>query len=153
MAATVGVNSYVSAADATAYFGDKYGFDLWTPSTKKDAALVSARQLLDTYCSWFGHKVSESQPMAFPRTPDADPVPQDIKDAQCEIAYKIIENNSVSQVADDPLVSLKAGSVEMVFKPSKAGNPSSSKLVDSLLAPYGLCAGSGSTLLIPVGRC
>jgi hypothetical protein len=153
MTATVGVNSYVTEAEATAYFADRFGFDLWTPSTQKDAALVSARQILDAYCSWYGDPVSDTQPLAFPRTPDADPVPQDIKDSQCEIAYKIIETGSTSQSADDPLTALKAGAVELNFKASKKGNPLMSALVDSLLLPYGFCKGSGTTTFLAIERC
>jgi hypothetical protein len=153
MSATVGVNSYVTVAEATAYFAARYGFSAWPAEAAKDAALVSATQVLDNYAVWFGDKVDESQLLAFPRDPDANPVPQEIKDSQCEIAYLITRQGSASQTPEDALSKLVAGSVELEFKALAKGNPVVNTLVDSMLAPYGVVKGSGSTKQIPIYRC
>jgi hypothetical protein len=153
MPAVVGTNSYVTAAEATTYFAARYGYGTWVAEVNKDAALISAAQVLDNYCQWYGYPVVESQALAFPRYPDADPVPQEIKDSQCEIAFLIVTQGSVNQKADDSVEELKAGSVSLKFKATQKGNPLINLLVDSMLLPYGMCAGSGSTKLIPIERC
>lgn len=154
MSATVGVNSYVTVEEATTYYAARYGFDAWAASTFKDAALVSAAQVLDNYATWFGDKTDYAQPLQFPRVGiDHADVPEEVKDAQCEIAYLIITNQSTSQVADDPLTSLKAGSLALSFNAVKKRNPLISPLVESLLMEFGLSSGGGATKIIPVYRC
>lgn len=153
MPVVVGTNSYVTSAEATTYFADRYGYDAWVAEANKDGALISAAQILGNYCQWYGYPVVEEQALEFPRYPDADPVPQEIKDSQCEIAFLIITQGSVSQKADDAIEELKAGSVSLKFKATQKGNPLTNSLVDSLLLPYGLCSGSSSTKLIPIERC
>jgi hypothetical protein len=152
MTAVIGTNSYVNVIEATAYFADKYGYTLWAGESDKDGALVSACQQLDNMCDWYGSKVSDSQALAFPRTPDANPIPQVIKDAQCEIAYNIVSTGSVSTDGGDPLTELKAGSVQLKFDAKSTGNPLVNDLISRLLAPYGLCAGGGGTTLISIKR-
>lgn len=153
MTATIGSNSYVDVTEADAYFAQSYDNPGWTAITDKDGALVSARQQLDNTCQWFGYPSVDDQPMAFPRLPDADPVPQLVKDAQCEIALLIGTTDSTSTESGDPLEELKAGSVTMKFKTSGGSfNPLQSDLITSLLRSYGLCQGGGSTRLVPVMR-
>lgn len=152
MAAVIGVNSYVDVNEADTYFSVRFGYPLWEPSAEKEKALVSAAQILDSQCDWYGEVVDQAQPLAFPREPDFSPVPDDIKDAQCEIAYNIIATGSTSQKGDDPLVELKAGTVSMKFEVGYSGNPLLNALIDSLLVRYGMYSGSGSTTLIQIGR-
>lgn len=155
MTATPGTNSYVDEAAADTYFADKYGTAAWTAasSADKNGALVSATQVLDHLCEWYGNKASDSQALEFPRNySDANPVPQDVKDAQCEIALNIITEASVSQDSGDALEELKAGSVTLKFKATGAKNPLATQLALDLLAEYGLCQGGGSTRMIPVTR-
>jgi hypothetical protein len=152
MTATVGTNSYVTEAEATAYFADKYGYDSWVAETNKEGALVSACQHLDNMCQWFGNKVLSTQVLEFPRYPDAEPVPQDVKDAQCEIAYNIVATGSTTTEADDPLTELKAGSVLLKFDVKSPNNPLINDLTTQLLAPYGLCPGNSGTKIIPMMR-
>jgi len=154
MALVVGGNSYVNEAEATAYFDERYGYSKWAAEADKEAAIVSAAQPLDLQCSWFGDKVDDAQDMEFPRTPDADPVPQEIKDAQCEIAYAIVDEGSTGTVSDDPVSELTAGPVTLKFKASATlgGNPLINSLTSKLLVQFGICSsGSGSTKIIPIG--
>lgn len=152
MTATVGTNSYVTEAEATAYFADKYGYTSWVAETNKDGALVSACQQLDNTCQWYGDKVASSQVLEFPRYPDAYPVPQGVKDAQCEIAYNIVATGSTTTEADNPLSELKAGSVSFKFEVKSASNPIVNDLTNRLLRPFGLCPGNGGTKTIPLLR-
>lgn len=144
-----GENSYVDVADADAYFLNRYGYDQWAGQTneQKEAALISAADYLDSLCNWYGSPVDPAQPMAFPRTPDADPTPAGIKTAQMEIAYGMVLSGSASDTGstEDVLTKLKAGDVELEFKGDV--NPTSSLTSDytkSLLRPYGTCHFSGA---------
>jgi len=152
MALVVDENTYVTEAEATSYFDSKYGFTLWAAETDKDGALQSAAQQLDTQCTWYGYPVDTNQDRAFPRTPDADPTPQEVKDAQCEIAYAIVETGSTVTDGGDALTKLKAGSVELEFKATSTGNPLVNSLTTSLLSQFGLCMGGGGTKLVPMER-
>lgn len=153
MTITTDVDTYATLAEANAYFESLYGFPKWAPLTDpvKEQVLRSAFQQENNLCAWYGNPVDEEQAGAFPRTPDANPTPQAAKDAQCEIAYAIVDTGSVSTDPDDPLTELKAGSVTMKFKTGVSGNPLINDLVVDLLRPYGLCSGNGSTKLIPIG--
>ncbi len=151
MVATKGVNSYVTAAEATAYFSDKFGYGSWTAFVAKDDVLVSARQILDSQCQWYGEKSDSIQPLAFPRIPDADPVPQEVMDAQCEIAFAISVAGSTTTDGGDALEELKAGDVSLKFKATKTANPLVNDLTKSLLSQFGLCSGKG-TRIIPIER-
>ena len=157
MSVTVGENSYVTVVEATAYFAARYGYGAWVAETNKDGALISAAQILDHYCEWYGYPVADDQSLAFPRFAidweDDGLVPQEIKDAQCEVAFLIITQGSLNQRPDDSLEEMKAGSVSMKFKAKAGGNPLTNALVDSLLLPFGICSGSGSTRMIPIERC
>ena len=153
MAITVGTDTYVTVAEADAYFAARYGFDSWTSldTPTKEKSLASATQILDLSCAWYGSKVVSDQLLAFPRLPDADPVPQAVKDAQCELAFNINSTGSTSTVGDDPLEGLKAGSVAFDFKAGSKSNPLTNSTIVGLLTPYGLCSGSGPTKLVPIG--
>lgn len=148
MVATKGVNSYVTAAEATTYFSDKFGYSSWTAFVAKDGALVSARQILDYQCQWFGEKSDSTQPLAFPRTPDADPVPQEVMDAQCEIAFAISVTGSTVTDGGDALEELKAGDVSLKFKATKNANPLVNDLTRALLSQFGLCGGKGTKVVL-----
>lgn len=154
MTAEIGVNSYVDVAEADAYFADTYDADKWTAEVNKDGALVSAAQQLDQMCEWFGYPSVDDQPLAFPRIPDADPVPQDIKDAQCQIALNISQTASTSTDSGDPLSEMKAGPVTMKWEVSAGAksNPLSSDMIQGLLKNYGFCQGGGSTRMTPIFR-
>jgi len=145
----VGTNSYVTAAECTTYAADRYGYGAWATETNKEEALISATQQLDVLCDWYGTKSDTDQTLEFPRNSvDADPVPQAVKDAQCEIAFAIVTTGAVVTVADDALTELKAGSVTMKFKATSPNNPLINDLVTKLMTPYGRCGGGGSIPLV-----
>lgn len=151
MPITVGVNSYVTEAEALAYFAERFGYSSWVAEAKKVEALISATQILDVYCEWYGYPIDDDQPLAFPRGPDSTTVPIAIKNSQCEIAYLISTTGSTNIDPDDALEILKAGSVQFNFKATSPQNPIVNKLVEKMLKPYGMCSG-GSTKLIPMER-
>lgn len=153
MTITVGTNTYVTVLEADTYYAARMGYESWAllDEPAKEKSLVSATQQLDLQCRWYGERSDSSQALAFPRTPDADPTPQAIKDAQCEIAFNISVTGSASTDGGDPLTELKAGSVTLKFEAGAADNPIVNDLTTKLLAPYGLCSGTGGTTIIPIG--
>ncbi len=152
MSAVVGTNSYITVAEADTYFSENYGYEAWDTCSDKDGALVSATKQLDLMCAWYGSKSDPDQGIEFPRAPDADPVPQEIKNAECEIAYSIVSVGSTATQADQEIKKVESeGNIEW-FQGKPYGNQLINDLVVSMVKQYGLCAGNGSTTTIPAGR-
>ena len=69
MALVLGVNSYVTSAEADVYFTDRLDVAAWTAASDvmKDQALVTASQWLDTF-RYAGYATSATQNLSWPRT-------------------------------------------------------------------------------------
>lgn len=112
-------NSYVTLAEANAYFEDRMHSSAWETSDK-EGLLITSSQMLDWYIKWKGTKSTTAQAMLWPRTdvmrPDGtvigdDELPPEIKTAVYEQALANIETD---RTGDDPLAGigqLKAGSL------------------------------------------
>ena len=154
MPLTPDTDTYVTVAEADTYFDSHYGYDKWAglDEPTKEQLLRSAVQRLDVLCSWFGEKCQEDQPLAFPRDTDANcETPEDVKKAQCEIAYVFVSSGSVQIAEENPMKKLKAGGVEMEwFDRLPAADAIESGLAMELLKPFGLCGGGSSTKIIPM---
>lgn len=113
MALSVGENSYVSLEDANAYFEDRLDVDAWTSATDtlKEQALVTSTRMLDEL-TWSGVAVSETQPLAFPRSGSyfdprlgmtvqlsADVATKRISIACYELAYHLLNNDGLTDEA------------------------------------------------------
>ncbi|WP_396189864.1 DnaT-like ssDNA-binding protein [Flavobacterium sp.] len=108
MALQKGVNSYVTVDEANTYFADRLDVAAWTGASEeqKPQALVTATKMLDDL-DWTGYVVSESQPLAFPRSGDYfDPrtgttvslsssVPMRVQNATMELAYHLLNNDGL----------------------------------------------------------
>lgn len=101
------VDTYVSMAEAEAYFGTRLDVAAWTSATatQKKAALVTAAQALEQY-NWVGHIADPQQPLAWPRVgtyfeprlgyaTELSGVPKRVKHAQLELAYHYLNNDGV----------------------------------------------------------
>ena len=135
MALQLGINSYVSVTEANNYFEDRVNTDSWDTSNIQSEALVTATNILDRL-QWIGTSNSfanATYKLAWPRTTtftdpssgvsqsltdnrttsSAGTIPQDIKDATCELAYHLIINtdllNNTSTVQD-----LTVGSIRLL---------------------------------------
>ena len=107
MAIVVGTNSYVSLAEAEAYFLTRLDVAAWTEASEemKEAALVTATRELEHY-RWVGTIADPSQLLAWPRNGrffdpragyvrDLSGVPSRVKQGQMELAYHFLTNDGV----------------------------------------------------------
>ncbi len=94
------MGSYVTTYDADIYFVTRFDSGEWDKQTAetKLAALTTATKYIDTL-NFAGDKNIESQALEFPRGDDTV-VPQQIKDACCEIAYALITGRDVEYEAE-----------------------------------------------------
>jgi hypothetical protein len=104
-------NSYVSEAEADAYFEIVPAYsDVWAAytATEKENLLRMATRVLDARTSWEGHKQVDESALRWPRKHvrdrdgllvDSDLVPQAVKDATCELA-RIIDNEDITTGQD-----------------------------------------------------
>ena len=133
-------NSYVTRAEADAYFLDRMHSSAWAAladDESKDVFLISASRMLDWYINWKGDKASVAQSMQWPRDgairPDGteiddDVLPSEVKMAVYEQAFISIADD---RTVDDPLAGfgqLKAGSL-MIKAGAEAPNQTNAEPV------------------------
>ena len=121
--ATVGAvdaNSYVTLAEAEAYFLDRPHVSSWDSWTEKSESLILASQMLDWYAVWKGNKTTETQSMGWPRENavrrdgteiDDDIIPSDVKTAVYELALSSVSEDRTADSALAGIEQLKAGSL------------------------------------------
>ena len=117
-------NTFVTLNEANTYFGARPNSALWTSlsDTDKENALSYATLKINSL-EFVGDKVSNSQPLEFPRNLSTQ-LPNDIKYAVCEEAYAIIENSVHHKNHELGIESFSLG--DSSFNYSK--NPSASKI-------------------------
>lgn len=110
MALVVNTDTYTSVADADMYFSNRLYSTAWaalSPSNKEASLRIAAKHL-DLMYMWLGEPTSSSQPMAWPRNGlytrnGAEilntTVPEDIKNAQCELAYQWAQSDQLTPPA------------------------------------------------------
>lgn len=153
MALTKGVNSYVTVAEADAYFEDRLDAAAWTSakSSEKSKALVTATSYLDSL-EWTGVAVSHAQSLAFPRAGgyfdprlganvsfDAN-TPSRVIKATYELAYHFLNNDGL---LDDTggVTSLQIASISLTDIKATSKMPS---VVSRLIKPLLLNKGSNT---------
>ena len=145
-------NSYVTQAEATAYFEAKPGFyALWSAMTDatKNAWLVESTRSMDRF-GFVGYKYDTDQALEFPRSyPDLESVysfaaigevngevPQRVMDAQCEmIMYLYSKGLTTGGDAERGVLSIKIeGAIDVTFDPKEESDSDDSVLSGSLSA-------------------
>ena len=137
-------NSYVTVEEADTYFTTRLHSEDWdelknnveADLNTKEAALIQAARRLNNI-TWAGEKVNHRRYLAFPRVGLVDrdrnyylpstEIPQDIKNAQCEIAISFLVSN--------PFIGGTGIGLEQ-FKSVRAG-PISATLIDRFEQPTG----------------
>jgi hypothetical protein len=134
MALTKGTNSYVTAAEADAYFADRLNVAAWNnaSASEKEQALITATALIDNK-NWIGVAVSDTQALAFPRIGayfdpkvgadvilQDDTVPLRIEIGTMELAYHLLNN---SDLLDDTgtvdIITVGSITLEDIDKPQQ----------------------------------
>jgi hypothetical protein len=119
-AGITGANTYISLANADTYADARVAVSAWGSATddEKNRALVQAARVLDRYVNWIGWKTDDDNVMQWPRAGiyydgygnyyaswdidladsvysiDDDEIPQELKDAQCELALVLISKDT-----------------------------------------------------------
>lgn len=132
-------NSYVTVAEATAYFTNRLHADAWNASTNQSEAeaLITASKQLDWYVNWNGAKATGEQAMQWPRTGVLDDVgdeyantviPENVKVAVFELALSSLESDRMEDSSLAGIAEVKVGSLQVVaddgaFNSSKKAIP------------------------------
>lgn len=114
-------NTYISLDDADTYMEGRLHTTAWDEAedSEKNAALVQAARILNHYIRWLGYKADEDQALAWPRwgicwdgsgqywtcsdlwlvdervyAVGSDSIPQEIQDAQCELALHLLSSDT-----------------------------------------------------------
>ena len=154
-----GFNSYVSVANADAYFAKRYDAAAWAGSDDEKAqALLAAVAKLDAQ-NFIGNPISDVQPLAWPRATSqrsrlriqrvgygvidlrqrfwaAGAIPQPIKDAQCELALSVFTDGIDNSAQADGLDSWKIGDVHVGVNKSRTEAGAISLAVTRLIQPF-----------------
>ena len=119
MSLVINVDSYVSVSEADTYFSNRPFNTAWVANDdRKEASLRMAARHLDLMYQWLGSPALSTQTMSWPRIDlvtrngalmTSTEVPQDIKDAQCELAYQWHQSDQLtpagsSFTADDSTI-------------------------------------------------
>ena len=159
MAITVGTDTFVSLADANAYFGDRLYSTVWTGATDADRekALRMATSTLSRE-RWAGSITSINQLLAWPRTGTTDAegrpigtgtIPQPVKDATCELALALLTEDRTADDGSRNVKSVQAGSVRVEY----AGAAPVRRLPDfvaTIIAPLLTPPGGASQNSVPM---
>src|SRR5262245_1477883 len=157
-------NSYVALLDAENYLDARLNAGAWTGATSDDktrALLMAARRL--EVENWLGNRVKSTQRLAWPRLDVAkvdpigmgygagygyqwwaypsteyyksDEIPQQVKDAQCELALAYLEG--FDDATDEGIDSFAADGVTVKFRserPASGLPPRVMQLIGALVA-------------------
>lgn len=121
-------NTFVTLEEAEAYFDERFGSEKWfdkdLADKTKEQLLVTASKKISSF-DFVGSALEPGQPMAFPRDYE---MPQDIKDAVCEEAYSMLNQEASvhkkNQEANISSISLGVGSVSYNSTASVVGEDS-----------------------------
>jgi len=125
MALIVDDNSYLSVADADTYFSDRLNSTIWDNESddNKSASLIQATKFIDTK-QFLGNRYVDAQSLSFPRSGlyvdsillDEDTVPQDIKDAVCEFAIYLLQDDYTAPNDLDSFNAVSIGTISISVK-------------------------------------
>jgi len=129
--------SYCTIEEANEYFAGRLHAESWAGAddSTKEKALRQATKTIDRQ-RLNGRKTNPSQPLAFPRYPDAE-IPQNVKEACCEEALAILEsgNSQRRKLQQEGVQSFSIGNLSETFA-AGAGRGMLSQEAKELLRPW-----------------
>lgn len=154
-------NSYVAVEIADAYFLESFDRQAWADSASKEALLVTASRMLDTFMRWDGLKATSEQAMDWPRIGAydrdgrqyaSDVIPVAVQRATMELAYHMLSNGGLS-FEEQSLDRVKVGTVDISFSENSvdSGIP---RFVEAIVSHVGttVLPSAGSVRSVPVVR-
>lgn len=144
MALILNSNSYVTVAEADAYFADRLHSTNWINAiaTDKEKALIQATKMID-FKHFMGYKTISSQLLKFPRTGiyydgellDSLSVPLSIMSAVFELAIYLLSDDYTTPNEISEFDNIKVGSLNIT--PTKQNNNLDlPPFVNELLKPF-----------------
>jgi hypothetical protein len=124
-----GEDSFVTLAEADAYFAARLGAETWDSydEQKKEASLRGAFDRITASCI-----------CDFPDPYTPENAPPNIKKAQCEWAIGLSKAEEVDELSETDLSELKAGPVNLKFvKTDSGGNQGLNNFIKSMLKTGG----------------
>lgn len=115
-------NSYVTVAEAAAYFSNRTYASAWENIDDQGSALVTATSVIDWYVSWKGVRVDDVQALDWPRAGVYNKIgelyletviPADVKTAVLEYALSAITSDRTADGALAGLSEVRAGSLQL----------------------------------------
>ena len=140
---TLTANSYVTIAEADAYFLTHVTPSPYEDADDPDVLLIYASRTLDFYMDWNGERVADEtvQSMEWPRygvyDVDSDIIPQRVKNATLELANYLAVNSGVSSNLAD-VNRIKVGPITIDLDSEGSGfllPPQISRILSKLGAP------------------
>ena len=147
-------NSYITVAEYEAFWTER-NVNLSHSNAAKEAELVKAADYINREYAFVGERQFRYQAMAWPRLTgvilvkdwpiDPDTVPQDIKDAQAELAYIINQGTNVFATVEGGAKvreKNKAGPVETEVEYTNFRETPRYVAIEGLLSPYTVYGGA-----------
>jgi hypothetical protein len=127
MALNIGIDTYITLVEATTYFESRLNTTLWDSATtaNKEKALKQATQMID-FRDYKGRRYSQLQILKFPRSGlrddgvdlDDSEVPQKVKNAQCELAIYLLNDDYTAPDDLANFTNVKVGPLEISTRAS-----------------------------------
>ena len=131
------MQSYCTIEYADEYFAGRLHAESWgqADDSTKEKALKQATKIIDRQ-RLNGRKTNPSQPLAFPRYPDAE-IPQNVKEACCEEALALLEkgNSQRRKLQQEGVQSFTLGNMSETYA-AGAGKGLLSQEAKELLQPW-----------------
>ncbi len=148
-------NSYISLADANAYFASRPRSEAWVKLSddEKKAMLVHTTRILDGSMSWWGEPLQKSQALVFPRKPDiydSAAVPRTVPMALCELAVTLNARDITAEPTKSGFSEIEVGPIKLKEAGEYERPATISKFVSDLLAAYGTPRGKNRS--VPLTR-
>ena len=131
-------NSYVSLQEADDYFEFRLHSDSWEDYANQEQALVTATKMLEWYVVWATFSKTITQALTYPDYASAD-IPIEVKNATCEMAYFILNEDRSMESDLIGLSSLKVGPLSITTDKADRKNPIPD-VVWMILKPLGVYA-------------
>lgn len=156
MTLTVGIDTYATAAQLSAYALARGVTIAGTP----DVLLIQAMDYLESLeGQWQGYRTSDAQPLAWPRTgvyvygslQASDAVPQRVVQAQCQLAIEADSQALMPTVkpgASGPVIETTVDVITKKFAPGGGNNAPIFQAVTAIIKPLYKTSGGGSNFTV-----